>query len=135
MPPAHDTFALPAIELPQRCRDGLGADAARQLCLRIGASAAFAPGDLIEVFIDERFATAVIIKPKQVGLPLVLNVSQAILNSGMVKLRYQVLRAGQYSHASPVTVVYAKLECPGARRCTRAKWRTSSCRRCAFRRR
>lgn len=106
-------FALPTIELPQRCRDGIGASAANLLWLRIGPCPAFEPGDLLEVFIDERFASAMIIKPEHLGMALDFHVPQAILRSGVARLGYQWLRAGEHRVHAPTTKVLAKLECPG----------------------
>ncbi|MBD1550014.1 hypothetical protein [Pseudomonas typographi] len=113
MTAAHKPFALPPLELPQRCRAGIGAEAASQLCLRVGRDALLEPGDLVEVFIDDRFATALIVKPEHLGRPLVFQVRNAVQQSGRVRLRYEVLRAGHYSAHSPVTLLLAKLEYPG----------------------
>lgn len=105
--------ALPAIELPQLRRDGIGAHAARQLDVLIRPFPGMEAGDLIEVFWDKRFVSALILEPRHVAHDLRIRVPEGFIHSGMARLRYQVLRAGEQRLHSPVTLVMVKLERPG----------------------
>jgi hypothetical protein len=104
---------LSAPSLPQAQKGGIGVEAAAHLFVTIKPYRAMEEGDLIELFWDGCYVTAVKLTPADIGQPLELRVPESFLRSGTGRTWYQVQKVGHPPTLSPRTAVLIKLDCPG----------------------
>lgn len=104
---------LPPPTLTPVARHGIGAHHVRHLQALIRTDPPMAAGDLLELFWGNRFATAHVLLPGELGAHVALAVPGQVLCRGLNSLHYRLLQPGQHPRSSLPCQVAVKLDCPG----------------------
>ncbi|MFC6339637.1 hypothetical protein GIR22_11590 [Pseudomonas sp. CCM 7891] len=106
---------LTAPTLPQAHRHGINALAATQLQVDIAPYPGMDEGDLIELFWNDCFIASRCITAGKVGTSTRLRIPESFIQSGAVRIHYQVMQVGHGPAQSAATCVQVKVDYPGGR--------------------
>ncbi|NBA97236.1 hypothetical protein [Pseudomonas sp. R5(2019)] len=111
MPTAFKGSELPPPSLPHSLHNRIGTHAAARLSIRVDPPPEHDPGDLLELFWNNRYVAAHTLA--SAASPVFFKVPERLIVPGAARIHYRFMKVGCCPRRSATLLAEVKLDCPG----------------------